>query len=220
MKCAILLPSLGRSHYLRSVVANIHEATREPHEIIFCVGDEHSKRELDIMAESYLDDSESDDKRYVTRMNKLLSYIDDAEVIFFGSDDVTFHPGWLPAALKVMDTGFPVVVVNDLRNPNGTQALVAVEYIPYLCYDDPQAAFHHGYHHNFADTEQFNTALYQGRLARAMDSIVEHHHPNYQVPGVRPLDSTYSDAFKHWHEDSALFHARMAALEDWLVNRE
>ena len=84
---AILLPSLNRPQRLRETVANIHQNTREPHFILFCVSDKESMDILDELDEWYLDDSNAEDRRYVTRMNKLLKFLDDAKTIFFGSDD-------------------------------------------------------------------------------------------------------------------------------------
>lgn len=214
---AILIPSLERGQYLADVVQNIIDRTPEDHRLYFAIGDDRSRDVLDHLEQSYLWDGELADKRYVTRMNKLLSYVEEDE-IFFGSDDVVFHQEWLTRARAVMDQGYPVVVVNDLSNPNGTQALMRTDYVPHACFDDPQAAFHSGYLHNFADTEQFTTARLRGALGRAMDSVVAHLHPGghtsfYENPHQkRPFDSTYTDAQSHWDHDAALFQKRMRLL--------
>lgn len=214
---AILIPSLGRSAYLRDVAHNIHDVTVEDHRIYWCVGDDASATELHSIGEDFLFDGEDPDKRYVTRMNKLLDHVDEDE-IFFGSDDVVHQQDWLARARAVMDKGYDVVVVNDLSNPNGTQALMRATYLPRACFDDPDAAFHGGYLHNFADTEQFNTARLQGTLARAMDSVVAHLHPHghktfFENPHqLRPPDKTYADAQEHWAHDAALFEQRMRLL--------
>ena len=216
-KTAILIPSLDRSQYLADVVQNIHDTTPEEHRIYFCVGDDASAEVLRGLGEDYLFDGESEDKRYVTRMNKLIHHIEEDEV-FFGSDDVVHHEHWLASARAVMDQGYLVVVVNDLSNPNGTQALMRADNIPFACFDDPDAAFHHGYMHNFADSEQFNTARVQGKLARAMGSVVAHLHPHghktfFDNPHqLRPPDKTYADAQGHWAHDAALFEKRMRLL--------
>ena len=214
---AILIPSLDRPSYLRVVAENIHEATPEDHRIYWCVGDDASRVILEEMGENFLFDGEDPDKRYVTRMNKLINHVEE-DFVFFGSDDVVHHEGWLSNALAVMRKGYPVVVVNDLSNPNGTQALMSTDWLPEACFDDPDAAFHSGYFHNFADTEQFNTARIQGKLARAMDSVVAHLHPHghktfFDNPHeLRPADSTYTNAQKHWQEDATTFENRMRRL--------
>lgn len=216
--CAILVPSLGRPQYLRDMAENIHAATPELHRILWCVGDEQSRDILDRLGEDFLWDGEDPDKRYVTRMNKLITYLEDETDVFFGSDDVVHERGWLTEARRVQEQGFAVVVVNDLRNPNGTQALMRTEYLPRACFDDPTAAFHKGYQHNYADTEQFETARLEGQLARCMNSIVEHLHPGASRDfftaqrEARPQDATYTNAFASWHQDAELFTKRMRLL--------
>ena len=211
--CAILIPSLNRPQNLEFVLRNIEEATPEPHRIYFCVSDDESKEILDGKGHVVLDDSGCGDRRYVTRMNKLVKLLDDEESIFFGSDDVVHHPGWLTTAWAVMAQGPSVVVVNDRRNPNGTQAVIRREYIDLAVFDSPGDAFHHGYQHNFADTEQFFTAYKREQYARAMDSVVEHLHPIFQSPNARPWDDTYTNAQRGWDHDIALFNERAAEID-------
>lgn len=219
MKCAILIPSLGRAQYIGETLKSIEENTPEDHLVFVCATQEYIDAVRGCCDGRLMFDDDDPDKRYVTRMNKLvrevrkLSETLDIHDVFFGSDDVIHMPGWLPNARKVQRQGFGCVVVNDVRNQSGTQALMTVDYLPRACFDDPEAAFHHGYKHNFADTEQFRTAAAQGQLARAMDSVVEHLHPNYRESHrARPMDSTYADAQAHWDEDATLFEARMKEL--------
>lgn len=176
------------------------------------VSDPESAAILTELGEWFIDDSDEADRRYVTRMNALVRHIGDAGSVFFGSDDVTHHPGWLSAALRVMETGPSVVVVNDLRNPSGTQALVRATYLAQAVFDAPGDAFHRGYLHNFADTEMFATASKRGTLARALGSIVEHHHPVFGADGALPWDATYATAQSGWDHDAALYARRMEAL--------
>ncbi len=214
LPCTILLPSLGRAHRLREVVANIHEATPELHGILFCVGDEDSKAVLDELDEPYIDDSGADDKRYVTRMNEMVRYVN-TPTVFFGSDDVLHHKGWLSAALRVMVQGPSVVVVNDLHNANGTQAVVRTSYLQRAVYDAPGDAFHGGYQHNFADNEMFFTAYKQGEYARAMGSFVEHLHPLFGSANSIDWDDTYTNAQHGWDADEERFLARAKAIESY-----
>lgn len=216
LPCVILVPSLGRSKRLAEVARNIHEATPEPHDILFCVGEPESMQALDAVGERYIDDTDDPDKRYVTRMNKLVRavrYEDKARTVFFGSDDVLHRRGWLTEALRVMDTGPRVVVVNDLHNRMGTQAVMAVDYTIEAVFDAPGDAFHHGYQHNFADDEQFFTAFHKGVYARAMNSIVEHLHPIWGSPRSLRWDSTYINARTNWDQDQALFHERAQMID-------
>lgn len=216
MTCAILIPSLNRPHRLEATVLNIREVTPEPHKMLFCVADDESKAILDRLGEWYLDDADDPDRRYVTRMNKLVRHIGDADTVFFGSDDVIHHKGWLKEALKVLHHGVSVVVVNDMHNPSGTQALVRADYLQYAVVDSPGDAFYGGYHHNFADNEQSFTAWKRGTYARAMLSVVEHLHPVFQSPNSVNWDDTYQQALDGWDGDAALFANRRAFIEEVL----
>lgn len=214
LPCAILIPSLNRAHRLRDLVANIHATTPEQHRLLFAVGDPDSLAILDELGEWYLDDTDDPDKRYVTRMNKLSHIVaeqmPEMRTIFFGSDDVKHHPEWLKEALFWMDMGPSVIVVNDLRNKSGTQALIRVEYLQEAVFDSPGDAFHSGYGHNFADTEMFTVAVNHNKLGRAMDSFVEHLHPTWGARNSMAWDSTYEvGAMEKSGADQALFESRM-----------
>lgn len=218
---AILLPSLGRPQRLAEATKNIHESTDLDHAILWCVGGLQSLRVLEDVQDGdciILDDTDDPDKRYVTRMNKLMvtAAAYRFKTVFFGSDDVIHHDGWLGRALTIMEAQRKaIVVVNDLLNASGTQAVMRTDYLPFAVYDDPDVAFHPGYKHNYADTEMFGTAIKYGQHARAMDSIVEHLHPlSNQKPNARPWDDTYRDAMKHWQEDASRFNARMRAVKE------
>lgn len=212
MTTAILIPSLNRPQRLRQTISYLHANTAEPHRLLFCVSDIESKVILSELGEWYLDDSDDPDRRYVTRMNKLVRHIDDADAVFFGSDDVIHHPGWLTEAWKVLED-FSCVVVNDGHNPNGTQALMRAGFLPFAVFDSPGDAFHNGYIHNFADNEQHFTAFKQGEYARAMESHVEHLHPLFQSDNAIPWDATYSNAQKGWDHDQMLFNERVQLID-------
>ncbi len=219
LPCAVLLPSLGRPHRLEEVVRNIRRTTPEDHMILACVGDPESLEILTGLGVYAFDDTADEDKRYVTRMNKLVKVAAafNAKTVFFGSDDVIHHHGWLSNALEVMvgGDGVSVVVVNDLHNPQGTQALVDADYLDHTVFDDPSVAFHPGYMHQFADTEMFLTAAINGECARAMTSIVEHLHPTWGAPNSLPNDDTYKKAqsWQVWRHDAALWEERLHAIE-------
>jgi glycosyltransferase involved in cell wall biosynthesis len=207
------VPSLNRPQNLKALVENIHETTPEEHFIVFCVSDAESMDILDELEEWYLDDSPDEDQRYVTRMNKLIEHLEDAVTVFFGSDDVIHHQGWLSKALAVMNTGPSVVVVNDLHNVNGTQAVVKREYLSRAVIDQPGLAFHSGYIHNFADNEMFLTAARQGECARAMDSVVEHLHPVFGSDNALPWDTTYTNVQHGWGHDEELWKRRRELIQ-------
>lgn len=213
MTCAILIPSLNRPQRLAETIETIHANTPESHRILLCVSDLASRGILDDLGEWYLNDESSDDHRYVTRMNRLVRFIDDADTVFFGSDDVVHHKNWLSEALKVMDQGYACVVVNDDHNPNGTQALIRADYLQSAVFDSPGDAFHHGYRHNFADNEQHFTAFKHNEYARALDAHVEHLHPLFRSANAIAWDETYTNAQKGWSYDEALFQARAKLID-------
>ena len=209
-KVAVLVPSLDRPHRIEQVVASIREHTPHPHKLLFCVSDDESKRILRGLDVWFLDDSDCDDRRYVTRMNKFVRHIGDAETVFFGQDDVRFHKDWFTEAKAVMDaTGKAVVIVNDLHNANGTASLMRADYIQQAVFDEPGNVFYSGYHHNFADNEQFLTAEVKGQLARALRSHVEHLHPAF---GGAPMDETYAKNGAGWGHDLALYQERSVRI--------
>lgn len=213
---AVLVPSLNRPGRILETAGNIHRNTPMPHLILWMVSDQESIDLLTEMDEPFIDDSAQEDRRYVTRMNVLAreAVRRGSQTMFFGSDDVIHHPGWFEAAVAVMDTlGKAVIVVNDLHNSQGTQALIRADYLPLAVVDAPGDAFHHGYHHNFADNEMFYTAAKRGQIARAFASHVEHLHPIWQAPNSITWDSTYQHAVDGWAQDEALFRQRMELID-------
>ena len=223
-RTAILIPSLGRPQYVARVVGNIEQNTPEDHEQLWCYSGEEYEAAACVSDVPRIRDDDDPDKRYVTRMNKLVVWAVERgdDYVFFGSDDVVHHPFWLTNAINVMETapGAQVVVVNDLRNPNGTQALVRTSYLRLAVFDDPAAAFHKGYQHNFADIEMFRTAQKRGVIYRAMDSHVEHLHPLFQRPTSRKWDDTYGTARISYGEDQRRFESRMKLMEEALEGKD
>jgi len=217
LPCAILVPSLNRPQNIRRTVESIHESTPEEHFILFAVSDVESMDILDELGEWYLDDSDGEDRRYVTRMNKLIDHLDDAKTMFFGSDDVIHHPGWLTNTLRLMQTGPRCVVMNDMHNMAGTQAVIHREYLKQAVFDAPGLAFHPGYKHNFADNEMFFTASMRGELAWANDAIVEHLHPAWESPNAAPWDDTYKNAQAGWTEDEVRWRGRHDTIEKEII---
>jgi hypothetical protein len=217
--CLILIPSLNRPQRLELTAGYIHANTPQSHKILFCVSDLESKAILAEMGEAFIDDSDAPDQRYVTRMNRMVRHplVAEAQTLFFGSDDVIHHPDWLGEAFKVMFDGPKVVVVNDLHNANGTQALMHVDYLPQAVFDSPGDAFHGGYHHNFADNEQHFTAWKRQTYGRALSSLVEHLHPLFRADNAIGWDPTYTDAMQGWAHDEQLFRERSALIEQALA---
>lgn len=199
---AILIPAM-RPAKLAPLLANITEATPEPHTVYFIATPElaHAADRMGDLtgAHPILDEGGS----WAKRIN--LGYRETTEpYLFLGAEDVLFHPGWLSAALAVMDDG--VVVVNDLHNPHGTMALVARSYADLGTIDGESGILHEGYRHNYPDTECWGTAHHRGRLARCPESIVEHLH---HEAGKAEIDEVYRIGLAAWHEDTTVYNSRL-----------
>lgn len=119
-----------------------------------------------------------------------------APLIFTGADDLRFHGGWLEKAKQKLTPGIGVVGTNDLCNArtmkgiHSTHSLVTREYAQLGTIDQPDRLLHEGYPHEFVDDEFVATAKSRGSYAHALESIVEHLHP--QV-GKAPSDALYAE---------------------------
>ena len=212
MSVAILLPVLDRPAKIAPLLANIRDATPEPHAVWFAASDRATIREVLLARVAGLHEDGlliDEGRAYSQRINLLYRTTDDAYV-FLGADDYRFHPGWLTAALDCMARSFDdvggVVVTNDLHNPAGTACLVARCYIDEVGGSDiPGQVLHPGYSHNWCDSELFGWASSRGRLAHCPESIVEHLHP---AAGKGLDDDTYRLGLSSEARDRALFRSR------------
>jgi hypothetical protein len=134
--------------------------------------------------------------------------------LFFGADDLHFHPGWLPAALGAMtcDEEVGVVGTQDMANRrvlqgiHSTHCLVSRAYIDECgTIDEYGKALHEGYAHEFVDDEFVGTAIFRGAFVFAEDSVVEHLHPSV---GKAPLDELYRAEPRRMQQGRVLFHRR------------
>jgi hypothetical protein len=190
---AIFIPSLNRPASIEKMIDNIRKVTDRPYRMYFMVSDDESEAVLKAHSGEDLEYfRDSGDTRYVTRMNKLYRLTEEP-TFFCGSDDVVHYPRWLSVALGEMEEHHvDLVVMNDLGNPHGTQALVRRSYADsgLAVFDYPNTLFYPHYHHNGADVEMFYTAERQGKLFRSKRAIVEHFHPAW---GKSEIDQTYLD---------------------------
>jgi glycosyltransferase involved in cell wall biosynthesis len=216
MTTAILIPSLNRPQNLEPLLRSIQFATPEDHYVFLMVSDSESIRICRDLGHPYLDDSSNPDKRYVTRNNEMVRHLrPGTKQVFFGSDDIEFSRHWLDEALIVMNRGYDVVVGDDLRNRNGTMALMKVTYFNRAVFDKPGDVFYSEYIHNFADTEQFFTAKVQQTFARAMNSRVEHLNPVFAGARAFPYDDTYALSREGNDHDAELFYSREPLIIEW-----
>lgn len=203
-KVAILIPTLNRPHLLTGLIANIREVTPEPHEIYFMTSNKESKKIIREMGAVCFNDIGDTD--LITRTNALYRLTDEP-YIYTGSDDIKFHPNWLPQMMKKIKEGYHVVVPQDLLNPNGTQALISRKYIEEqsCCVDVPNVVYYPGYKHDFAETEQFETAKARGVFARS-DAVVEHLH---WVNGKNEMDEDYLTGQQNSGEGAHIYASRV-----------
>lgn len=205
MAVAILIPTLNRTHLIKPLIENIRAVTPQPHKIYFTTQNPESRKIIRDMKAVLIEDEVSTD--YVTRMN-VMYHATDEPYVFTGSDDVVFHEGWLEPLLQAQQEGYFVAVPNDLLNPNGTQALISRKYIEEQsgCVDVPNVLFYPGYKHDFAETEQFETAKHRGVFKKCEDSVVEHMH---WANGKAPHDDDYKLKESLSHTAMELYQSRV-----------
>jgi glycosyltransferase involved in cell wall biosynthesis len=133
---------------------------------------------------------------YAKKVNRAIEETDEP-LIFQGADDLRFHPGWLEAAKAMLKPGIGVVGTNDLSSKrvmagtHATHSLITREYTKLGTIDDPDRVFHEAYPHEYVDDEFIETAILREAFAPALDSVVEHLHPD---AGKAPKDELYSKA--------------------------
>lgn len=145
-----------------------------------------------------------------------------APYVLCAADDVRFGDGWADIAVDVArTTGMCFIATNDNANPSvkagehATHPLVCREYaIECGTVDAPGLIYHEGYWHQFVDNEATETAKWRDCFAAAADSVVQHMHPIYQLPGEKrvELDDTYRLGQAHRDEDSTLWRQRRRML--------
>ena len=203
---AILVPILNRPHRIEPLLANIHEATPEPHSVYFAASDQASIDELDRLGAAYIRDNGD---TYANRINTLFDFCNEP-YCFLAADDYQFHFGWLPNIMRTMDqhpNSSGICVANDLYNAAGTAFLVARTYVQEFgaVVDEPGHVLCSQYVHSFVDDELRETAKHYGRFSRASDCIVEHlHYGN----GKAPHDDTYARGEASMTQGRAMFTSR------------
>jgi len=187
----ILIPTLGRAHFLPGLIANIEETTPLPHEVIFAV-DSGDEATWGARFEGYL--ALEANGTYPMKTNA--AYLAGrSPLVLPTADDVVFHPGWLEAALNALsDPSVQVVGTRDLSPITADGSHVTMPILRRSYVEDPGAAwgetgtvFHEGYHHNYVETETWQLARQRGVARFAPESVIEHRHPDW---GTRERDET------------------------------
>jgi hypothetical protein len=136
--------------------------------------------------------------------------------VFVTGDDVRFRKGWLDQAESVaLQTGASVIGTNDLGNPrvisgeHATHILVRRSYVDArgASWDGPEVLAHEGYGHWYVDDEIVTAAKQRHAWAMAIDSHVEHLHPQW---GKAQVDDIYMSGVACAGQDQETFSARLA----------
>jgi hypothetical protein len=209
----IVVPVLRRPHRVAPLIESIDAATPGPHRTLFvCSPDDHAEHAAVDAAggERLTVDWPPGRGDYARKINA--AYRQSTEpLLFFGADDLHFHPDWLPAAVAQLTEGVGVVGTNDLGNvrvisgDHATHFLVTRGYCDRGTIDEPDGPLHEGYHHNFVDDEFLATARLRNAVAMATDSHVEHLHPHWKKS---EMDDTYRKGLNRFDADRRHYNSR------------
>lgn len=213
---AILIPVLRRPQNIYPLVESILNTTNVSFDIVFIVspGDHQEISELDRLKQPYLimEDNYEGRGDYARKINAGFEEVE-AEWYFTGSDDLQFHPFWFEVAMEVHNqTGACVIGTNDLGSPvvtsgqHATHSLVLRDYVSECgTIDETGKILHEGYKHNFVDSELVGTAKWRDAWAFAVNSRVQHNHPDWRK-GVN--DSVYQIGKNTFRSDQQYFETR------------
>lgn len=195
----ILVPMLGRPHRIEPLVASITETVPNA-DILFLM----SNNDPMIKSPTVIRQVNTGHCRaitihyqptgdYATKINTGVRNTNHP-LIFTAADDLRFHNDWLKAATHQLRPGIGVVGTNDLGSPrvmrgeHATHFLITRAYSQLGTIDSPHMIMCPHYPHEYVDDELVETAKKRGAWAMALDSHVEHLHPNW---GKAPMDNLY-----------------------------
>lgn len=213
---AVLVPVLGRPGRVEPLVASLEAASAVIPCTAYFLVSQGDGAELEAVRRSGSKAIEvgwpAGKADYARKMNLGVAETDEP-FVFFGADDLHFHPGWAERAVAAWyETQCCVIGTNDMGNSRVTQgdhsthSLVDRDYL--ACHgtiDEPGRLLHEGYWHNFVDDEFIQTAKARGTYYQAKDSRVEHLHPDW---GKGPQDATYRRGKEHFNDDRRHFQSR------------
>jgi hypothetical protein len=189
----IICPTLGRAGVLGPLAANVAEVTKEDfYRLLFVVdhGDTATQDELRRLGADFV----LCDGTYPAKSNAGYRR-SDSEILAVIGDDVTFHAGWLDAALvEFEDSRVCLVGSDDLSPSTSTRAHATMPILRRTYCEDPGASwaladaiYFEGYHHQYSETEICGLAQHRGVWGWAEGCVIEHCHPDW---GKREPDST------------------------------
>lgn len=209
---AILVPVLGRPELISPLMRSIRRTVPNA-EVIFAVtpGDiaveEVSRTGMPVVEVEWIWHGD-----YARKINQ--AYLaTNRSWIFLGATDLEFHSRWYQNAMACFKPGIGVIGTNDLGNPRvmrgdtATHSLVSREYIENHGTIDgkPGPILFEGYIHEFVDDEFVGTARKRNAFAMALNSHVEHLHPNF---GKGAIDDMYRDQNRRMELSFPLFNRR------------
>ena len=219
---SIVIPSYGRSEKIAAVVQNCRDNTTGYNQILVMVEDEQLEEysdalhaEFDMPWQWLRLFRNTRARGYSGAVNTAIAQAS-GDYLFFGSDDLNFHPGWDVEAFHRMVSAphIKVVGTNDLLNEfvlkgwHSTHHLVDRRYLedPGGVIDgSPGEALYEGYSHNYCDTEFIGTAKARAVFAPCLSSVVEHLHTTV---GKSPVDLTSMKNNLHIQRDHDLYMSR------------
>jgi glycosyltransferase involved in cell wall biosynthesis len=221
---AVLVPVLRRPHRVAPFLDSLTENTPPVFRVVF-IPDTDDDALLPILERAA---AERDDvevlpvkANYARKINAGVQATDEP-LLFFGADDLKFHPEWFERALRRMDDDVGVVSTNDLCNArtmkgeNATHPLVARWYAESPTIDESAGPLYERYPHEYCDREFSEVARARGAFAYAMDSIVEHLHP---LVGKAPVDDIYADIYKRMRVGRRIYAQRRPMWWDKIAPR-
>lgn len=209
MAVVILVPVLARPQNVAPLVESIQGATPETHSVLF-ICDEHDTAEREAIKQAG-GEALVVTGNYAEKINAGVR-VTGEPWLFFGADDLRFHPGWFTAAKRVAErTGAGVIGTQDLCNPrviageHATHFLVSRDYAEQPTIDGQPGPLFEGYLHEFVDDELIGTAKKRGQWAFAAESVVEHLHPD---AGKSPTDGLYKAQGHRMRKSRPLYEQR------------
>jgi len=209
---SILIPTFGRADKIDEVYDNIKSNTSHQHEIIFITEDRDQASTLKAARKlAYTNNVHEGNYAGAIQSGVNASIY---RFIFFGADDLHFHPNWDIEAMYQFSPTVKVVGTNDLHNVHvlaghhSTHHLVDRQYLNTVggvVDAGPGSVLYPGYDHNFSDTEFIGTARWRGVFAPCLSSLVEHRHFAF---GLAYRDATYDKGYKNFDADARLYESR------------
>lgn len=211
MDLAVLVPMLGRAHRVAPLLDSINATCKA--RVVFAItpGDVEVATAVDLVDAERIEVTRFPQGDYARKINAGYRYTTEP-LLFLAADDLLFHPGWYEAAVAKLTAGIGVVGTNDLGSPrvmageHATHSLVTREYADrFGTVDGPGAILCEAYPHEWVDDELVGTAKHRSAWAMALDSHVEHLHPNWSKA---PMDPQYAEQGRRMRAGARLYQRR------------